>query len=115
MKYLILQIILLTGTLLCSSSHASPPHKLEPLYQIGFQSDGVTIQVRSNGCTKKDHFALYWQSGVNMTGSLAILGIVRKIPDRCRAKPRLVTLTLNDRIPEATNIYVDNPFAVSKD
>ncbi|MEW7984620.1 MAG: hypothetical protein AB2805_01275 [Candidatus Thiodiazotropha sp.] len=115
MKYPIMQIIVLTGILVWSGSHATPPQKLETLYQVRFQPDGVTIQVRSTGCTKKDHFALYWRSGVNTAGDVARISIVRKFPDRCRAKPRLITLTLNDRIPEATNIYVDNPFAVSKD
>ncbi|MFI0414470.1 MAG: hypothetical protein ACH255_10055 [Candidatus Thiodiazotropha sp.] len=114
MKYPIIQFIVLAGTLACSGGHATPPQKLETLYQIRFQSDGVTIQVRSTGCTQKDHFELYWKSDVVTAGNAARIGIIRKFPDRCRAKPRLITLTLYDRIPEVTNIYVDNPFAVSK-
>ncbi|HHJ20320.1 MAG TPA: hypothetical protein ENJ84_10955 [Gammaproteobacteria bacterium] len=104
---------LLTGSLFILTGSVMASKPLEPLYAIGFQPQSVTIEVRSTGCTAAQHFSLDWVVAENAGRQSHQLRIRRRIPDRCRAKPRRVTLHMSADLSDKGNIHVENPFIVS--
>lgn len=80
--------VLIAGVLLlggCVTPRAAAPvgagfELLEPLYSASAGRDGLAIRVASNGCTKKEDFAVYVES--TPAGPRVAFG--RKRPDRCR-------------------------------
>ena len=65
-----------------SSGPAAPTHpELEALYSAVAGRDALTIQVASNGCTKKDDFAFY----VDRKGLAPTVSFARKRLDQCRS------------------------------
>jgi len=55
--------------------------ELEPLYGIEAGREAITIRVASNGCTKKDDFAVY----VERADGAATLSFGRKRLDPCKS------------------------------
>lgn len=56
----------------------------ELIYGARFDDRGLTLRVRSNGCTRKDHFDLHVSPTRRETRVMA----VRTKPDRCKALVR---------------------------
>lgn len=62
-------------------SAASSHPELEPLYAAVAGREALTIQVGSNGCTKRDDFAFY----VERKGAAVTVSFARKRLDPCRS------------------------------
>lgn len=105
-------VITFVLSVMCSSARSEKLGQLELLYAIGIGADSVSIEVRSQGCTKKEHFKLGWASTVDTELAPRYLRVVRVVPDRCRAKPRRVTLQLPFNPPASRVIHVENHFQV---
>jgi len=85
---------------------------LEPLYGLTFNPVGATIRVVSNGCTSSRDFRILLRSKTSADFNLDYMRIIRMLPDRCRARPRVISLTLKmNRIPTHA-IHVENPFRI---
>lgn len=99
-KELLLLLVLL------SPAQAGSQNGLEPLYAVAASGPELMIQVKSTGCTKARDFRLVFQrSRENMLG----VGAMRVKPDRCRAKPKRITLNLPVQKLLNENVYVLNP------
>ena len=64
-----------------SGPAASTHPELEALYSAVAGRDALTIQVASNGCTRKDDFAFY----VDRKGLAPTVSFARKRLDQCRS------------------------------
>lgn len=97
-----------------SASAASLP---EPLYSVVWGSQGITVQVESHGCTRREDFV--WQLQAVTAGEsaeLSKLQLQRKQADRCRRKPYLQSLFFAwSQLPgpAATAIQAGKPFALN--
>lgn len=74
------------------STFAEETGELEPLYSAQFDDTYVTIEVKSNGCTKPEDFTIL-ASGKGGE-HFSTLGIRRDKPDNCRAATRLMRMEL---------------------
>ena len=73
-----------------SASAASLP---EPLYSVVWGSQGITVQVESHGCTRREDFVWQLQAvAAGESAELSKLQLQRKQADRCRRKPYLQSL-----------------------
>ncbi|MEM9602765.1 MAG: hypothetical protein AAGA11_07875 [Pseudomonadota bacterium] len=81
---------------------------LEPLRAVGFDAEGVSIEVRSHGCTHAHDFVLDW---VFVEQTPVALQVRRERPDRCRGKPRWVRLRFDVNHTFSRDIDVTNPFS----
>lgn len=79
------------------------PLNLEPLYGIAVLEDRVIFKVKSNGCTKPEHFDVTLEQQRERNNEFAELRIRRTIPDRCRRKPKVIevskTLDYSEKAP----------------
>ncbi|WP_312162581.1 hypothetical protein [Phenylobacterium sp.] len=69
-----------TAPTLQASADATPP-ELEAVYSAAAGREALTIQVASNGCTRKDDFTFY----VERRGPAASVAFARKRVDTCRS------------------------------
>ena len=80
---------------------------LEPLYGIQMGEQQITIQVKSHGCTRIEHFEVKLEEGEQG----AQLSIKRLGSDHCRRMPHLISISLP--LPETkTNFQLMNPLQV---
>jgi hypothetical protein len=90
---------------------AGPLEELEPLYQARATRDALVIRVASNGCTKKEDFAVY----AERRGGAVTLAFGRKRLDPCRAfamgHADLVFPYAELGVTGTTPVFVLNPFA----
>ncbi len=97
-----------------SASAASLP---EPLYSVVWGSQGITVQVESHGCTRREDFVWQLQAvAAGESAELSKLQLQRKQADRCRRKPYLQSLFFAwSQLPgaAATAIQAGKPFALS--
>ena len=113
-RWLIRAAVALCALVSASSVVASQP---EPLYSVVWGSQGITVQVESHGCTRREDFV--WQlQAVAAGGSaeLSKLQLQRKQADRCRRKPYLQSLFFAwSQLPgpAATAIQASKPFALN--
>ncbi len=86
---------------------AQPNNKLEILYGIKLGPDQLTIQVKSHGCTRIEHFEVKLEEGEQG----AQLFIKRLGSDHCRRMPHLISISLP--LPESKkSFYLMNPMQV---
>lgn len=71
----------------------------EALYGIQLKQDTIAINVKSNGCTKAEHFDVQLSAEHDQQALL----IVRNKPDRCRKMPKIIRVEL--RLPTATKSH----------
>ena len=103
-KWLGLFIVLgLSACTVQAQHNASKIHnRLEPLYGIQMGQDNITIQVKSNGCTRSEHFKFKINSSTTETPlqkDLKTVGeteltIQRLGSDHCRRMPFLLSVKL---------------------
>ncbi len=99
-------LVLVSGFALANSL-AQPNHKQETLYGIQLGPDQLTIQVKSHGCTRIEHFEVKVEEGENG----AQLSIQRLGSDHCRRMPHLISIDLS--LPETKkSFYLLNPLQV---
>lgn len=102
------------AAMLSVSAFAEETDELEALYSAQFDDTYVTIEVKSNGCTKPEDFTILASGkGGEHVNSLRIR---RDQPDFCKAMPQLIRLQLE--LPPALAALkepyrLENPF-VSK-
>jgi len=103
--------ILALGGLLSFSAIAHNTATLEPLYGLTMHQNSITVIVKSNGCTKAEHFTVDQLQASDYTQ----INVMRQKPDRCRAMSRLmmVTLALKDNAKDSYRI--NNGFVLSGD
>jgi hypothetical protein len=65
-------------------SPGAGPAELEAVYAVSADSQGLTVRVASNGCTRKEDFAFY----VERKGAAATVAFARRRLDRCRTIAR---------------------------
>lgn len=106
-KKMIFFVITLCGLSACYVVADDESGKLEVLSGAVFD-DQLTVQVKSNGCTKAEHFEV---SSEERDGE-HVLSIMRIRPDRCRAMPRVIELQLP--LPEniQSPFRLENPFRI---
>ena len=88
------------------------PSRAEAIYGARFDERGLTLRVNSNGCTRKEDFAMR----VDRAGSVTRVLAVRIKPDYCRALIRGgVDLTWSHAelgVRRGVDVRVMNRFAV---
>ncbi len=88
---------------------SGPLAELEPLYAVQARPAGLTIQVASNGCTKKEDFAFY----VERKPTGVTLAFARKRLDPCKSfamgKTELVFSWTELGLSETQPTFVLNP------
>jgi len=90
--------LFLTGALLAwAGGLVQANDKLETLYGIQLGPDQLTIQVKSHGCTRTEHFEVKLEAGEQG----AQLSIKRLGRDHCRRMPHLISISLP--LPESKN------------
>ena len=109
MKAALLSILIITSVI-SFANQVDTKEAPEPLYAIGFEADSVSIEVRSQGCTKAEHFRLDWLDNDSADQGTLKLRVVRTVPDRCRAKPSKIKLQISLNLPDNRVIHVDNRF-----
>lgn len=77
---------LFAGALLSLPLLAATP---EPLYQLQWDSQGLTVQVQSQGCTQPED--LQWQRRTGAKGEWQ-LTLLRRHADRCKRRPFLLSV-----------------------
>jgi len=93
--------------------HSDPPNfdLLEPILAASAGRDGVTIRVRSMGCTTKEDFAFY----VERRGAASTLAFARKRVDVCKspyAPPLNLTFTYAELgLDPMRPVFLLNPLA----
>jgi len=112
MKFLIC-ILLLGSSFLCFGRQPKITEVPEPLYSIAFNGNVIRVGVRSQGCTRAEDFKLLWTEPAETAQGPIGLRVVRITPDRCRAKPRKLTLELSANLAVNRIIHVDNRFQSS--
>lgn len=84
------RLLLLAGLSLLTGCASTPPvvtpsaathPELEAVYSAVAGREALTIQVASNGCTKKDDFAFY----IDRKGPAPTVSFARKRLDQCRS------------------------------
>jgi len=100
--------LFLTGALLAwAASLVQANDKLETLYGIQLGPDQLTIQVKSHGCTRIEHF----KTIIEESERGAQLSIKRLGRDHCRRMPHLISIDLS--LPETkTNFQLMNSLQV---
>ena len=100
--------LFLTGALLTwAASLVQANDKLETLYGIQLGPDQLTIQVKSHGCTRIEHFEVKLEEDERG----AQLSIKRLGRDHCRRMPHLISISLP--LPESKkSFYLMNPLQV---
>lgn len=93
------RFLLLAGLVLLGGCATMPPpivapagapfQELEPLLAARAGAEALTITVASNGCTKKEDFAVF----VERQGNAVQLAFGRKRIDVCRAAPSQIDIT----------------------
>ncbi len=84
---------LLLALFATASGAAMAASQPEPLYSVVWGSQGITVQVESHGCTRREDFVWQLQAvAVGESAALSQLQLQRKQPDRCRRKPYLQSL-----------------------
>ena len=90
---------------------SGPLAELEPLYAARAGRDGLTIQVRSAGCTVKGDFAFY----VERRGDVAAVAFGRKHVETCKAaaiQPAELAFTWEELgLAPRTPVFLLNPLA----
>ena len=85
--------------------------ELEPLYLASAGREAITIRVASNGCTKKEDFAVY----VERKGEAVTLAFGRKRVDPCRSfamgQAELVFTYAELGVAPRTMLFLLNPLA----
>lgn len=83
----------------------------EPIYAFEIEQDNIRFIVKSNGCTKAQHFSLL----VNTPQpDVAKITLVRNKQDLCRAAPRRFPVKLRlDSASSQKQIKIDNPIDVT--
>ena len=113
-RWLIRAAVTLCALVSASSVVASQP---EPLYSVVWGSQGITVQVESHGCTRREDFVWQLQAvAAGESAELSKLQLQRKQADRCRRKPYLQSLFFAwSQLPgpAATAIQAGKPFALS--
>ena len=111
------RVLLVAGALLlsgCVTARVAAPvgagfDLLEPLYSATAGRDALTIRVASNGCTKKEDFAVY----VEKTPAGPRVAFGRKTLDRCRSLAQgqiELTFTWSDLgLDGRTPVFLANP------
>lgn len=64
------------------------PSELEILHGMSVIDDNLLLQVRTNGCTLKEHFKLTFLDNDNKTE----LTVIRKKPDHCRKRTSVMEI-----------------------
>ena len=89
----------------------------EPLYSVVWGAQGITVQVESHGCTRREDFVWQLQAvAAGESAALSKLQLQRKQADRCRRKPYLQSLFFAwSQLPgpAATAIQAGKPFALN--
>ena len=89
----------------------------EALYSVVWGDQGITVQVESHGCTRREDFVWQLQAvAAGESAELSKLQLQRKQADRCRRKPYLQSLFFAwSQLPgpEATAIQAGKPFALN--
>lgn len=89
----------------------------EPLYSMVWGAQGITVQVESHGCTRREDFGWQLQAiAAGESAELSKLQLQRKQADRCRRKPYLQSLFFAwSQLPgpAATAIQAGKPFSLS--
>ena len=89
----------------------------EPLYSVVWGAQGITVQVESHGCTRREDFVWQLQAvAAGESAALSKLQLQRKQADRCRRKPYLQSLFFAwSQLPgpAATAIQASKPFALN--
>ena len=67
----------------------------ESLYGIQMGEESVTIQVKSNGCTRREHFEIKINEIATAENGIRELTVVRLGRDRCRRMPFLLSVNLS--------------------
>lgn len=84
------------------------PIDLEILHGMSVIGDNLLLQVRTNGCTRKEHFKLNLADKANKTE----LTVIRKKPDLCRKRTSVMEIqySLEDlNISQEKEIVLKNP------
>ena len=100
-----------------TSGAAMAASQPEPLYSVVWGSQGITVQVESHGCTRREDFVWQLQAvAAGESAELSKLQLQRKQADRCRRKPYLQSLFFAwSQLPgpAATAIQASKPFALN--
>lgn len=112
MKALIISLILLSGFSVAADEIVfSNIPRVETIYGMSYSSNGLSIQVESNGCTSKDSFMVLKEMSVD---GVAHVVFVRVRPDWCRgfvAEGAFIEFSNNDLgLSDREGVRVDNPF-----
>ena len=108
---------LLLALFAMASGAAMAASQPEPLYSVVWGSQGITVQVESHGCTRREDFVWQLQAvAAGESAELSKLQLQRKQADRCRRKPYLQSLFFAwSQLPgpAATAIQASKPFALN--
>jgi hypothetical protein len=108
---LILSVIAVLQASAMPAAAASPASQLESVYDFHHDADGVTVRVRSNGCTQASSFTVTTAHKAGAT----VLSLQRSRPDYCRALLRdgvaLKWAWAELRIAPPDRLIVANPLA----
>ena len=115
MKNTCLSVLLALTTM--ASGAAVAASQPEPLYSVVWGEQGITVQVESHGCTRREDFVWQLQAvAAGESAELSKLQLQRKQADRCRRKPYLQSLFFAwSQLPgpAATAIQASKPFALN--
>jgi hypothetical protein len=113
----ILAALAIGGCATVGASPAGAPRgplaELEPLYGMQAGREGLTIRVKSAGCTAKEDFAFY----VERRGEAVTIAFGRKHVETCTAaaaQPADLTFSWEElRLPPRTAVFLLNPVAAA--
>lgn len=97
--------LLLAASCSLAGNNQEQNYMIETLYGIQLHKDKLTVRVKSNGCTKAEHFGVQAKAELDHH----LLTVVRTKADRCRKMPRIISIELDSPTTVKNGYRLVNP------